>query len=76
MSYTGRAMLHALPGPCPFCGSRTTPPDLDGDAGSWVVACPDCGARGPAGGSKDDAVAAWNERTIVMPAPDSFGETQ
>jgi Lar family restriction alleviation protein len=69
-------MIRELPAPCPFCGSRLTPPDLDGDAGSWVVVCPDCGAIGPTQASKDDAITAWNQRVMVLPSPEAFGETQ
>jgi Lar family restriction alleviation protein len=69
-------MLRELPAPCPFCGSRRTPPDLDGDASAWIVVCPDCGGAGPSAASKDDAIAAWNSRVIIVPAPESFGEPQ
>jgi Lar family restriction alleviation protein len=69
-------MLRELPAPCPFCGSPATPPDLDGDDGSWVVVCPDCSATGPARPDKHDAIAAWNRRVIVYPAEGAFGETQ
>ena len=69
-------MLRELPAPCPFCGSQRTPPDLDGETGSWFIVCPDCGANGPSLTSKDDAVTAWNTRFVVIPAPDSFGEPQ
>lgn len=69
-------MLRELPAPCPFCGSRTTPPDLDGEAPSWVIVCPDCGCTGPTAPTKDDAVTLWNTRVIVLPQPESFGETQ
>lgn len=69
-------MIQELPSSCPFCGSVSAPPDLDGDDVSWVVVCPDCGGRGPTRSTRDDAVAAWNRRIFSMPLSDSFGEMQ
>jgi Lar family restriction alleviation protein len=69
-------MIRELPASCPFCGSLSTPPDLDGDDGSWVVVCPECGGSGPPRADKDEAITAWNHRVIVLPSPEAFGETQ
>jgi Lar family restriction alleviation protein len=69
-------MLHELPAPCPFCGSLSTPPDLDGEGDSWYVVCPDCGATGPERPAKSDAVAVWNRRVFAAPPDISFGEPQ
>lgn len=71
-------MLHPLPLPCPFCGSHTMPPDLDGETGLWAVYCPDCGSKGPTRESKQGGVEAWNHRIVLIPVDDdeAFGETQ
>ena len=76
MAYNGPAMIRELPAACPFCGSPSAPPDLDGEDGSWAVYCLDCGAKGPTRETKDDAVSAWNQRVIILPSPEAFGETQ
>lgn len=45
--------------PCPFCGGRATPIKVNG----WKqIQCTSCQAAGPAGGSSDFAVEAWNKR--------------
>lgn len=44
--------------PCPFCGSPSE--FFDG----WArVRCPECGALGSAHRTRDEAIAAWNNRT-------------
>lgn len=63
--------------PCPFCGAMPDISDTDmliGDEdGYWArLWCERCGASGPAAETNDrpaeecveDAVAAWNKRTI------------
>lgn len=48
--------------PCPFCGSH------DCTAGNWrgseLVSCQNCAAEGPVGGTRNEAVKAWNTRTF------------
>ena len=70
-------MLHPLPLPCPFCGSPETPPDLDGEAGSWSVFCADCGSHGPARPAKQEAVDGWNHRVTLVQADEGYyGDAQ
>ena len=54
--------------PCPFCGkgNATTMQKIGRDTWS-VIACEECGTRGPECLSDDDAVDAWNHRTQTTP---------
>ena len=47
--------------PCPYCGSINV-----GDAGLWrhVIKCHDCGAHSKPCAKWDEAVDAWNSRTL------------
>ena len=54
-----------------------TPPDLDGEGGSWSVFCADCGSHGPGRPAKQEAVDAWNQRiTPVRADEDYYGDAQ
>lgn len=46
--------------PCPFCSSLM----LIVEPCGWVF-CDNCGANGPASGTKREAIAAWNRRAEV-----------
>lgn len=59
--------------PCPFCGS-TTSLDYDRrvlDPNRWSVSCcaTDCICEGPSRATKREAIAAWNHRPALPPAP-------
>ena len=47
--------------PCPFCGNKE---NLELEL--WVISlrlfCPSCGCHGPTGGTKQEAIGAWNRR--------------
>ena len=47
--------------PCPYCGSRSV-----GDAGIWrhVIKCHRCGSRSAPFSEWNEAVRAWNTRTL------------
>ena len=47
--------------PCPFCGGEAFASYINGD---FAVSCVDCGCGTEYGPSKEEAVAAWNRRTI------------
>ena len=46
--------------PCPFCGGNQQRVKHSGRWG-WFVSC-SCAAVGPSSGTREDAVARWNER--------------
>jgi Lar family restriction alleviation protein len=48
--------------PCPFCLCDHV--FICNGISSRYVECPECGARGPVGELKADAVDAWNTRPI------------
>lgn len=49
---------------CPFCGgTRTIVTE------GWDVGCNSCGALGPDGDDEAEAIAAWNQRAPIPPAP-------
>lgn len=52
---------------CPFCaadGCRVVPVEMR----TRVVACPDCGASGPAARTSGQAEGLWNRRAAPSPA--------
>jgi len=59
--------------PCPFCGSTAIHQNHSARPGEYwfansFVRCPTCRATGPTG-SQDEAIAAWNRRSALAPAP-------
>ncbi|WGM31456.1 Lar family restriction alleviation protein [Brevundimonas sp. NIBR11] len=69
--------------PCPFCGSKDiyVQPDERGSGGQWVypvhVGCnarTGCGSGHAIGDDIETAVAAWNRRAALSPAPEAGEE--
>lgn len=48
--------------PCPFCGSNDVV--MYGTGVGWYARCCDCAAASDLRDSRDEAVAAWNRRTV------------
>lgn len=49
---------------CPFCGSAELHADYEPSQNAHSILCGYCHARGPVSGTRDEAVEAWNGRTL------------
>lgn len=51
--------------PCPFCGAGAEHIERSNPMSKWrhSVDCNTCGASGPVEATKEQAIAAWNQRT-------------
>lgn len=49
---------------CPFCGSAGLHADYEPTQNAHSILCGYCYARGPVFGTRDEAVEAWNDRTL------------
>lgn len=54
--------MDAKLGPCPFCGAGVSEVEELEGLDFWYVECPTCGADGPKGQTKAEAVRLWNAR--------------
>ena len=55
-----RDQTYCIQTPCPFCGCDKT--FMSDFRGLWHIRCANCGAEGPDGATREEAVVRWNRR--------------